>query len=294
MNFMKHSAVAIGTFDGFHLGHRHLVGKLIGIAKKRNLKPILVVLSKPIKPVAGILTTEQEKVALISQYPVDEIIVVSASKELVSQSAASFFEEFLCAKLKMKHLVVGRDFAFGRGRQGDTKWLKKESAVSGTGITVVEPLRRGGKVISSSLIRAYLKTGGLDKANELLGRFYYFEGLPEKGRGLGTKIGVPTVNLKVEDEKILPPGVHTAIIGVNGREWPAVINIGIRPTFFSEGKTVPEINILGFSGKWPAKKTGVYLCSNIRKEKRFANISDLTKQIAMDIAQAKAYFGMLE
>ncbi len=193
--------------------------------------------------------------------------MVSASKDLVAQSAASFFEEFLCGKLNMEHLVVGHDFAFGRGRQGDTNWLRKESLSSGTGITVVEPLRRGGQVISSSLIREYLKNGELDKANELLGRFYHFEGIPEKGRGLGRKLGFPTVNLSVAQEKILPPGVHTAIIGDGNRTWPAVINIGIRPTFFSEGKTVPEINILDFSGNWTTAKTNVYLCGNIRKRK---------------------------
>ena len=192
----------------------------------------------------------------------------------------------------MGHLVVGHDFAFGRGRQGDTKWLKKETVSSGTEITVVEPLRSAGRVISSSLIRTYLKEGRLDRANELLGRFYHFDGIPEKGRGLGTKLGFPTVNLSVIQEKILPPGVHTAIIGAGNRTWPAVIYIGIRPTFFSEGKTVPELNILCFSGKWTTGRTNVRLCGNIRKEKSFASVIDLKKQIANDISVAKKYFGL--
>jgi riboflavin kinase/FMN adenylyltransferase len=192
----------------------------------------------------------------------------------------------------MKHLVVGEDFAFGRGRQGDTAWLKKESAKAGTGITVVKPLKLGGRVVSSSLIRDLLKSGDLALANSLLGRPYHFDGVPEKGRGFGRKMGVPTVNLAVPGEKILPAGVYAAFAGVEGREWPAVINIGIRPTFFSEGKTVPEIFILGFSGRWPDKKTGVYLCLKLRDEKKFDNVGELKAGIARDVVKAKKYFGM--
>ena len=289
---MKNSAVAIGTFDGFHLGHRHLVQKLSKIAAQKKLKCVIVALSKPIKPVAGILTTESEKSELMKQYSVDEIVLLPVIQEIVVQSAATFFEEFLCGKLNMKHLVVGSDFALGRGRQGDTNWLKKECAKKGAGMTVVEPKRYKGKIISSSLIRQLIKDGKLDLANKLLGRLYHFEGLQEKGRGLGTKIGVPTVNLKVAGGKLLPSGVFAAMIGTGNNIWPSVINIGIRPTFFSEGETVPEVHIFGFSGNWPKGVTDVYLCASIRKEKRFSSITSLKQQIKKDIVQAKKYFGL--
>ena len=149
-----------------------------------------------------------------------------------------------------------------------------------------------GQIISSSLIRNFIKDGNVNRTNIMLGRFYHFNGMPEKGRGLGQKIGVPTVNLKVEQEKMLPPGVHTAMISLKNKIWPSVINIGIRPTFFSEGSTVPEVNILGFSGTWPRENTGVFLCSNIRKEKRFRGIGALKESIAKDIDAAKKYFGL--
>jgi riboflavin kinase/FMN adenylyltransferase len=287
---IKNTAVAIGTFDGFHLGHRYLVKKLVETAARKELRCVIVALSRPIKPVAGILTTETEKAELMKQYPVDEIVLLPVSQEIIAQSAAVFFEDFLCGKLNMKHLVVGKDFALGRGRQGDTSWLKKECAKKGTGITIVEPKRYRGKTISSSLIREYIKKGDIDSANRLLGRFYHFEGMPEKGRGLGTKMGVPTVNLKVTGGKLLPSGVFTAMIGVGSDIWPAVINIGIRPTFFSEGENVPEANIFGFSGKWPQAATDVYLCSALRKEKRFASMVKLKAQIARDIVKAKRFF----
>jgi riboflavin kinase/FMN adenylyltransferase len=290
---MKHSAVAIGTFDGFHLGHRYLVRQLVKIAALNKLRCVIVTLSKPVKPVAGILTTEPEKIELMKQYPIDELIVLPVSPEIMEQSAADFFEEYLCAKLGMKHLVVGRDFALGRGRQGDTRWLKKECAKKDAGMTVVKPLRLRGKTVSSSLIRQYLKSGDLERANSLLGRFYHFDGMPEKGRGFGRKIGVPTVNLKVIGGKLLPAGVYTAILGVGNEIWPSVINIGIRPTFFSEGETIPEANVFGFSGKWPNEKTDVYLCSSIRKERRFLKINALKEQIEKDITRAKKYFGII-
>jgi riboflavin kinase/FMN adenylyltransferase len=126
----------------------------------------------------------------------------------------------------------------------------------------------------------------------MLGRFYHFEGMPEKGRGIATKLGAPTVNLKVTNGKILPSGVHASIIGSGNEIWPSIINIGIRPTFFTEGETVPEINIFGFSGKWPRKNTDIYLCSNIRKEKRFTNTDALKAQIKKDIKLAKKYFSI--
>lgn len=289
---MKNSAVAIGTFDGFHLGHRHLVRELAKIAGRKKLKCAVVALSRPVKPVPGILTTETEKAELMKQFPVDEIVLLPLSREIIAQSAASFFEDFLCGKLKMKHLVVGSDFALGRGRQGDTRWLKKECAKKNTGITIVEPKRYHGKTISSTLIREYIKGGDLEAANRLLGRFYHFEGGPEKGRGFGRKIGVPTVNLKVAGGKLLPTGVFTAMIGVGNDLWPAVINIGIRPTFFSEGETVPEAHIFGFSGRWPKAKTDVYLCSALRREKRFSSVTKLKEQIQKDITRAKRYFGI--
>jgi riboflavin kinase / FMN adenylyltransferase len=266
--------------------------KLLRAAEINKLRSVIVTLSKPVKPVAGILTTEKEKITLIKQYPVDEVVVLPVSPEMMSQTAAEFFEHYLCENLGMKHLVVGSDFALGCGRQGDTNWLKKECALKDAEMTVVKPLKLGGKIVSSSLIRRYLKDGELEKANKMLGRFYHFDGMPEKGRGIAAKLGAPTVNLKVSGGKILPPGVHASIIGAKNEIWPSIINIGIRPTFFTEGETVPEVNIFGFSGKWPVKKTDIYLCSNIRQEKRFANTDFLKAQIQKDISQAKKYFNI--
>ncbi|MBN1823635.1 MAG: riboflavin biosynthesis protein RibF [Endomicrobiales bacterium] len=289
---MKNSAVAIGTFDGFHLGHKYLVSKLIEIAKARSLKSVVVTLSRPVKQVEGILTTLEEKSGILAGLPVDEIVILPVKPEIINQPAWTFFSEYLQGRLSARHLVVGQNFAFGHQRQGTVQWLKSAGARLGVEIDVVRPVCHQNTVISSTLIRKMLLEGRIEQSNKLLGRFFHFEGPAEKGRAIGRKIGVPTINISIDQDKLLPLGVFVVMVEGEKKLHPGVLNIGSKPTFFSEGKVIPEVHLLDFKGRWRANRTKVYLLSRLREEKRFSNIGDLKNQINNDIKKAKVFFGL--
>jgi riboflavin kinase / FMN adenylyltransferase len=285
------SAVAVGTFDGLHVGHRYLINKLIEVSRKKKLKSVIVALSSPVRRGTPVLTSLGEKLALFRQFPVDEVIVLRTGPEVTGLPAKIFFEEFIAGQLRAKHIVVGRNFAFGHNREGDIGWLKREGRKTGIAVDAVSPLKSGGEVVSSSRIRALLHEGGIGAANSLLGRPYSITGKPVKGYGLGRKLGFPTVNLSVEPCKLLPPGVFIGVTKGAGRNlYPSVVNIGVRPTFFDGQNKLLEIHLLGFSGKWAAGETTLYMLKHLRSEKKFPNRKFLVNQIARDVEKAKRFF----
>lgn len=287
MSYKSKSAVALGTFDGLHIGHRHILHRLIEIARENNLISIALTLCAPVRSVPGVLSTPDEKIKLLRSLPLDEIIMLPNTSEVTRQPAEVFFHSFIRNRLKTKHFVVGEDFAFGHGRQGNIEWLKKIGNENRIEIHVVKPLFSGHKIISSSLIRELLAQGHLADANKLLGRFYSIESLPVKGRGVASKLGFPTINLKPAASKILPGGVFCGWVSQDSNLWPAVINIGKKPTLFSDEKIIVEAHILGFKGEWPRRKTAVHLCHKLREEMKFSGINSLKKQITKDIIKAK-------
>ncbi|MFC1501704.1 riboflavin biosynthesis protein RibF [Elusimicrobiota bacterium] len=287
---MKGSVVAIGTFDGIHKGHQSLISKLITIAKKKKLSSIVVALSNPVRHVSGILTTPDEKINILKQFPVDNVVVLKVSQNLISQDAKFFVEKFLVEKLKTKHLVVGSNFTFGQARHGNVKWLKKNASALGIKITVQNFVCFHGNAVSSSRIRSIIHQGRIGYANRLLGRNYSFEGIPVKGRGVGKKMGFPTINIKVQKGKLLPNGVFIASVEKNGLHLPGLINIGHRPTFLKKGSIVPEVFLLDFHKKWPKGKLQVNLLKHLRSERKYKTPNQLKKQIVLDIKRAEYFF----
>lgn len=290
---MRHSVVTIGTFDGVHTGHQYLIKKLIDTAKKTGLKSILVTLSRPVRSVAGFLTTQDEKIRLLKEFTLDEVIVLPNSSKVTNQTARSFFEDFLCRKLNMRQIIIGGNFAFGHRRQGNISWLREEGKLTGIKVDVTRPRCLNGRIISSSWIRELLLKGKIEVVNELLGRNYSIEGFPQKGYGLGRKIGFPTINVKAKNHKLMPLGIYAAIIERQNVFWPAAVYVGRRPTLCDRGRLVPEIHMLNFRDKWPKKVTKIHLCSKLRSEKAFRNINLLKHQIKLDVAKAKRYFKWL-
>ncbi len=288
---MENSCAAIGTFDGMHTGHKGLIAKLLEISKKRKHRSIIVSLSKPVHYVSGLLSTPKEKLALLKKSGANEVYVLKADKALTNISAESFFNDFLLKTLKAKHLVVGKNFAFGHGRKGDIKWLKKNCPRKKVGLTIKSFVCSHRKQISSSRIRTLLHQGRIRLASRLLGRLYTFEGVHIKGRGVGTKLGMPTINLKVDPAKLLPLGVFLVVVEAKGKLYPAIANIGTRPTFFKHGSVVPEIYLLGFRGSWKSRNIRVYLLNHIRKERKFKTVNELKKQLNKDLSKARRYFG---
>ncbi|MDR2191936.1 MAG: bifunctional riboflavin kinase/FAD synthetase [Endomicrobium sp.] len=287
----EYCVITIGSFDGLHVGHLLLIKTVLQRAKARGLKSAAIVLEKPVRAVKGLLSLYDEKIEKLERCGLDIIAAIGVPSEILSVSPDEFFDEFLVKQLKIKELVCGCDFAFGKNRQGDIAWLKKKTKNAGIKLTIVKPLKISGTKVSSSKIRALLTAGGLEKANKLLGRPYSFNGTPFRDRGIGEKIGFPTVNLKVSKDKILPLGVFASVISKGQKIYPAITNIGTRPTFKAGNAIVPETHILNFKGKWGKSKTKVRLLKKIRAEKKFQSVEELKKQISKDIKKAKKIFG---
>ncbi|OGS24572.1 MAG: riboflavin biosynthesis protein RibF [Elusimicrobia bacterium RIFOXYB2_FULL_50_12] len=289
---MKPSAVALGTFDGIHRGHRHIFSRLFREGKTNGLSTIIVAFESPVRPVTGVLSTPEEKLTLLSELPADEIILLPNSSSIISQPADVFFHTFIRRRLNTRSFIVGEDFALGHGRKGTVGWLTEMGRKNGIAIHVVNPLHAGHGVISSSRIRELLRKGKIDDANALLGGFYYIEGMPERGRGIATRMGFPTINIGVRPEKLLPLGVYCTWISSGHTMLPAVVNIGERPTFFPEGSLAIEAHIPGFNGQWPSRKTTLRLCHKLRNEKRFDSMKKLQDQIKKDVQKAVKFFNL--
>jgi riboflavin kinase/FMN adenylyltransferase len=287
---MKSSAVTIGTFDGLHAGHRKLIEKLVNVSEKHGLKSVVVAFSSPVKEVSGVLTTLDEKVKLLKAYEIDEILLLENTPDILNQSAASFFDNFLHKRLNTRHLVVGENFAFGKGREGNIHWLREKGALKGIRVDVVRPVRKFGRVVSSSMIRELLANGDTEKAAGLLGRFYSIDGKCVSGQGLGRKLGFPTLNLSVKPGKLLPVGIFAGLVEAGKELFPSAIFIGRRSTVSNNGLIFPEAHLLDFKGDWKKKDITIHLLSKIRDEKKFRDVNELVENINKDVVAARRYF----
>jgi riboflavin kinase/FMN adenylyltransferase len=286
----KKSILTIGTFDGVHKGHKLLINKTLQLARKKSLRSVVIALDKPVKMVKGLLSTFDEKIEEIKALGIDDIILININSGILNYTPDKFFDEFLVKDLNVSEIVCGADFAFGKDRKGNVKWLKEKAKKNDVKVNIVKYLKFFSKQISSSCIRTLIEKGEVKNAAKLLGRLYSFLGMPFKDKGLGKRLGFPTVNLKVGNDKLLPKGVYISMIMQKDKICPSITSIGSRITFNRGSKVVPETHILNFSGVWKKDLTKVILLKKIRDEKKFANPEILKSQIAKDVAKALKFF----
>lgn len=279
--------VAVGSFDGVHLGHQHLLHQALAEAKARRLPPLVYTFDPPTKVFTrgeGFLMDLEEKVEALKALGVEMILAVPFNAEFASRSAEAFLEDLRA--LGAEALYVGEDFRFGQGRAGTPEALEKVAPVR-----LVPLLELGGEAVKSSRIRALLKEGRVEETRHLLGRPYGAYGVVVEGEKLGRKLGFPTANLAVHPLKVLPPGVYAVEAeGAFGR-YKGVANVGTRPTL-GGGERRLEVHLLGFSGELYGEEMRVRFLKRIREERRFPSPEALAAQIARDVAEARAYFGL--
>ena len=278
---MKRSVITIGTFDGVHKGHQAILNKVVEIAKKENLKSIVLSFESPVKQVSGLITTTEEKVNLLASFCVDEILLLPVTKKILSTTAEDFFETVLVKQLKAKHIVVGYDCTFGKNRQGNVKWLKQKIKNTDIKLTVIKPVKIKNKIVSSSEIRKLITKNNIVNTNKMLNRIFSFTGKHVAGNQIGRNLGFPTINIKVDDTKLLPKGVFSCMVSDRKNNiYCGVLNIGIRPTVkLNEHNLSVEIHLLNFSGVWKEKYPIIYIYDFIRKEKKFKTLELLKKTI---------------
>ncbi len=288
--------LAIGTFDGVHLGHRRIVLAAVKEALRRGMRSRAVYFPFPPKFFFSgeltncLITLPEERDALLSALRPDEVEPLVFNEALAAMPAADFFSSVVLDRFRAGGLCVGPDFAVGRGREGHLAFLKAACRQAGLAFKAVTFARRGGHKISSSLIRSLLREGRVGEANRCLGWEYSVSGPVIKGAGLGRKLGFPTANIGAHPAKILPPGIFAARVKVGHSVHDAVLSVGRRPTVNTlGGRLILEAHLLDFSRNIYGRTLTVTFLKHLRPERKFASKESLVAHIRADIAAARRF-----
>ena len=284
--------IAIGNFDGLHLGHQKVIKEAKQKAKKNKI-PFGVMTFEPV-PVMffnnkiknhRINSLEQKKNQL-KKFKLDFLIIIRFSKNFSSQSAEEFIKKIIYKKTKCKYLYVSKNFKFGFKRQGNIKTLNKFEKKYNFQNIVTKPYKKSNKIISSTILRKKIRLGQIVEVNKLLNRYWSINGKVIKGQRRGHKIGFPTCNLKLSDYVVPKLGVYAVKVKSKNFYKNGIANIGYRPTFKGRNLLL-ETNIFGINENLYNKVISVNFKKFIRPEKKFRNLDYLKKQIKLDIKKAK-------
>ncbi len=290
----KNPVLTIGNFDGVHLGHQQLFKHVLKRAKEIDGEAIVMTFYphplKVLRPENNgppVITCHKHKMKLIEQCGIDVVITVNFTREFALMSAREFVEEILWKKIGLKVIVVGWDYQFGRNREGDINFLKKEGERLGFEVDVLDSIKVNGMIVSSTMVRKCVTEGDLKKAEKLLGRKYEIVGKVVKGRDRGGRLlGFPTANIRMEDKLCPQTGVYAVEVIVDGKTYGGAANIGYNPTFGDESLSL-ETHIFDFSEELYGKEITVRLIERLRPEKKFSSPDELATQISHDIEKAK-------
>ncbi len=289
----QNSAIAIGNFDGFHLGHQKVINQGKLIAKKYNLKFGLLVFhplpimffNKKLKNYR--IDSLNQKILSSKKYGLDFLIIKKFNKKFSNISSENFIREIVYKKLKVKLIFISKNFRFGKNRAGDIKLLKKREIFFKYKTQTITPLNKKNLTVSSTQIRNKIKNGKIEYANKLLGRSWTIEGKVQRGDRRGRTIGFPTCNVDMKNYIVPKLGVYSAKILIgNKTKKKGIANVGYRPTF-GKKKLILEAHIFSFNKNLYDKRIKIMLIKFIRGEKRFKSILELKKQIKKDIKNAK-------
>jgi riboflavin kinase / FMN adenylyltransferase len=284
----KERAIAIGNFDGFHLGHRKIINTLKTIAAQKRLQSMIVTFTPNPKvyfdPGFQVIGTDKQKKKILEEQSADHVSIIDFSK-IADMSEEGFLKEILIETYHMKHIVTGENFRFGKGRAGDIEFLEAASRRYGFDYTVVQPVMLDGIRISSTRVRTLLSESKIEESNRMLGKKFVIEGLIVEGDKVGRQLGFPTINIETENT-LLPQGVFKTLVEIENETFPSISYIGFRPTFQGKEKKV-ESHIIDFDRDVYGKHVKLYFERRIRGEMKFDSEKSLIKQIHEDIEKLK-------
>ncbi|MDP4198953.1 MAG: bifunctional riboflavin kinase/FAD synthetase [Bacteroidota bacterium] len=282
----------LGSYDGVHLGHQFILSRLAERKREMGLsRSVLLtfhphpqeILKRHGKEIE-LLTTIEERLALLEGKGIDEAIVIKFSEAFSQTSYIEFFREILVGRLGTRAMIVGFNHAFGRNREGDAAHLKQLAPQMGILIEEILPVTVDNVSISSTKIRTALKGGALGDANAWLGRPYAFSGRVVHGDALGRKLGFPTANLELPAPKLIPAdGVYAARVILDGKRLQAALSIGTKPTIHSAGERTVEVLLLDFDGDLYDRTLTVECHRYLRPQERFRSLEELREAITRDI-----------
>lgn len=283
----EESAIALGNFDGVHLGHRELLKTLVENSKKHNIKSSVLMFTEHTKNLLKnkkqyLLTSNEEKYRIFNEFGIDIVYEIDFDEYIMKMTPEYFVKDFLMDSLKVRGIVVGFDYTFGFKASGNVEILKELTSKNNILLNIIDPVKSDGIALSSTYIRELIKTGEIEKANELLGYSYTIDGIVIHGKKLGNKMGFPTANIDPDVKYVIPKyGVYDSDIIVDGITYKAATNIGKNPTIENEGLRV-EAHILDFKDNIYGKKVALKLIKFLRPEIKFDNVDELFKQIEKD------------
>lgn len=286
--------IALGNFDGVHLGHQQLIKSAVTKAKELNSGSAVVTFNPhPLKILAPhrfpkLLTSLGQRVEHFAALGADYCVLLPFCQDMSKMSPREFVENILLEKLRAVHLCVGFNYSFGFGGKGSPADLIELGQDLGFGVSVVEPQRVDGVIVSSTEIRNALERGNIELATRFLGYFPAITGLVVSGDRRGRTIGYPTANVDTMDDLLIPAnGVYAAWVEVNGERLPGMVNIGKKPTFKSEDEITIEAHIFDFNADIYGEKIIVHFYHRLRDERKFNNVDDLLVQLKKDQMQAR-------
>lgn len=290
------SSVALGCFDGVHIGHSKIISTAVSTAKERSLTSVVWSFQAPPKGILSektdsitVLTPPTEKKRLIRNLGVDVLFCVPFNEKIAKLSPRDFFENILIKNLNAKHIFCGFNYRFGYKGEGDTKLLGALCEEFGISLTVIDEITVDNVTVSSSAIRSYLLSGKLENAQKMLGRPFALKGKVNDGQHLGRTLGFPTINQEVPKNKIpIKSGVYLTRVKFGKTLKYGVTNIGMRPTV-NGTEPICETHILDFSGNLYGKNVTVEFIKFIRGEQKFNSLDELSKQVNKDISEAKRH-----
>ncbi len=296
------SALTIGNFDGLHSGHREIMRRVVAIALANRWKPsVLTFDPHPAKVVAPgraprLLTTPEQRAALMAQEGIEQVLILPFDTVLSQMTAEQFLGDIVVGRLGARAVLVGDNFHFGRGQEGNTRRLREMGEAFGFLTEIIPAVRRRGRIVSSSEVRRAIAAGDVSRANRMLERPWALEGSVVPGRGVGSKQTVPTLNLATSAEIVPAVGVYiTRTEDLEGcRRWPSVTNVGYRPTFGDGSDLSIETFLLAPLDGDPPSRIRVDFCRRIRDERRFPTPEALRAQILLDVSRAQAWFRRLD
>jgi riboflavin kinase/FMN adenylyltransferase len=286
--------LTIGSFDGVHRGHQAIISQLVRAARTAG-EPAVVLTFFP-HPAMVLrnrqdplyLSTPEERAELLGALGVDVVITYPFTLQVASQTALEFMSE-ISRRIHPRHLLVGYDFALGRGREGNVARLQAIGTELGYTLDVISQIELEGEIVSSSQIRAALADGNVLKASRLLGRAYQVSGEVVHGDGRGRLLGIPTANLELWPYRVIPKaGVYACQAQIDGQTWKAVVNIGVRPTFDNQATVLHvEAHVLDLDEDLYGQQMQLAFIERLRDEQRFPSVEALVEQIRQDIQHAR-------
>lgn len=287
------SAVALGKFDGIHLGHRRLLERVLE-QKKRGLSTVVFTFDTSAASFFGgetkELSTREEKREAFARLGLDVLIEFPLNRETAATEPADFVADYLAGQMRTAYLCAGHDISFGKGGAGDYTLLAGLSEIYGYQVELIEKVRVDGEEVSSTRVRQAVRTGEMEKASAMLGAPYRVSGKVVHGRQLGRKLGMPTANLLPDERKLLPPnGVYYSRAKLGEKTYRGISNVGYKPTVSEERVMGVETYLYDFSGEVYDRDMTVELLAFRRQERAFESVEALRRQIASDVEAGRNF-----